>query len=152
MGDWGVTAQQVLDDTGATVTASQILIASAVCEIYINRSPSVSGSIQARDLKNVYDAIKWQAAWMIDQPGFNARQNVNRIVQDGVSVDYSPASAQSGREYAVTLSPLAARAIRNLSWKGSRSLQLQQARIALGTRLVFTNEASDDYTSWEVQS
>jgi hypothetical protein len=33
-----------------------------------------------------------------------------------------------GREYAITLAPLAARAIKNLSWKASRSIRTRRER------------------------
>jgi hypothetical protein len=126
--NWGVTPQHVKDKTDIEVDVIDVSMAVSTVEIYSNRTEAVSGNISARDLHWIRTAILWQAAWLIQQPDYTGRQNANQIHQDGVLVNYGPIPSVEGREYAITLAPLAARAIKNLSWKASRSIRTRRER------------------------
>jgi hypothetical protein len=116
---WGVTTQNVLDLTGVTVTAGHVSIAGGIVEIYANRTQAASGSLRARDFSWIVRAVTYQAAWVADNVGLMSRDLTADLTQDGVRTrSYDGTTGM--REWAVTLAPLAARCIKNLSWKGRR--------------------------------
>lgn len=135
------TAANVLAMTGKVVTDAVVLEASAVIDVYANRTESASGSMTARDLGWLLRATSFQAAWMPDQPGFHQRNAVAQMTQDGMQIVYA-------KEWQISLAPLAARALKNLSWKASRTVQVPAVTIPLGSAANFLNEASDEYSSW----
>lgn len=142
---WGVTVSDVFNATGASATDPQIAVADAVVTIYVNRQSTASASISPRDIGWIKSAIQWQTVWMPSQSGYNGRSQFDSLSQDGLSI-------QSSAQWAKELAPLAARSIKNLSWKGSRT-QRTPAVVpgldAYGQRLDFTLEASDRYSHWD---
>lgn len=69
-----------------------------------------------RDLRWLRMAVAYQVAWMKAQPDLFTRWDLTRTSQDGENSDFVPG--------ATTLAPLAKRAIRRLSWKGTRSVSI----------------------------
>ena len=126
--------------TGATVTAEQLAQAEAVVDVYSNRTPAASAEMSARDLFFMKRATCWQAAWQSRQPAYADRNSTASVAQDGLSVAYAA-------EWQVSLAPLAARALKNLSWKASRTLRTPRVG-ALRSSRDFTNEASDESSVW----
>lgn len=124
MTNWGVTPQHVKDKTDIDVDLIDVSMASDTVDIYSNRTEAASGAMKARDIHWIRTAIIWQAAWLIQQPDYTGRQNVDAIQQDGQNIHYAPNPSMEGKEYAVTLAPLAARALKNLSWKSSRTIDV----------------------------
>jgi hypothetical protein len=108
------TVDEVLDVTGPTVTATMLAQASSAITIYSNRTEAASSSMGTRDLHWLNQATCWQAAWLLEQPGWATRSRVDTVQQDAASVTYTDESA-------IVLAPLAVRALRNLSWKGGRT-------------------------------
>lgn len=139
------TAANVLALTGQTVTDQTVAEASAVITIYANRTESASASLSPRDLGWLQQATAFQAAWMPLQPGFHQRNSYEQITTDGTQVIY-------GKEWQISLAPLAARALKNLSWKTNRTVELVNMRTPEGYRGDFADEASDPYTAWETFS
>lgn len=135
------TAANVLALTGKTVTDQVVLEASAVIDIYANRTQEASAGMTPRDLGWLMRACTFQAAWMPDQPGFHQRNAVAQMTQDGLQIVYD-------KEWQVSLAPLAARALKNLSWKTSRTVAVPAITIPMGEAANFLNEASDRYTEW----
>ncbi|MCX4232810.1 hypothetical protein [Streptomyces ortus] len=125
--------------TGKTVTAEQLAAASSVITLYANRNPSAVQGLRVRDLYWLKQACAWQARWQSQQPGYDQNSVVSGTNQDTVQVGYES-------EWNITLAPLAARAMKNLSWKGSRTVRIDGD----DSRRVFdfTNEASDPYSQW----
>lgn len=121
---WGVTVQDVLDATGERVSEAVITMASSDVDLYTNRTEAASAVIQARDLHWIRQAVIRQAAWLPYQPGIAGRISSTRVVQDGVTVDIA-GNQGTARPHANDLAPMAARAIKNLSWKGSRSVPMK---------------------------
>lgn len=115
------TLQDVQDVTGQTVTAADLAAAQSVVETHVNRTPSANGGMRTRDLYWLKAAVCWQAAWMPFQPGYVGRSGVTGVSQDGISATYRSRADQ-------LLAPLAQAAIGNLSWKGSRSIQVGRRR------------------------
>jgi hypothetical protein len=136
-----------LDDvraiTGSGAEAVELAVAQSVIEVFANRTPDATESFGARNLHWLKAAVCWQTVWQRDQPGFNAQQMVRSFSQDGENATYTA-------EWNLTLAPMAARALKNLSWKGTRSINTPNARVPLGRVLEynFINERSDDYSEW----
>lgn len=130
--------------TGKTVTSDQLAQADAVVTIYCNRTPDASASIGARDLYWLKQAVCWQAAWQIQKPGYDQRDNAQSVMQDGLQVERET-------EHSVTLAPLAARSLKNLSWKASRTVRTPNVRVPLGLGLApdFLLESSDSRSEWQ---
>lgn len=119
------TAANVLALTGKTVTDATVAEASAVIDIYANRTEDASAGMSPRDLGWLMRACSFQAAWMPTQPGYHQRNSYQEITQDGMQIVY-------GKEWQVSLAPLAARALKNLSWKTSRTQRIVSVRTPLG--------------------
>jgi hypothetical protein len=132
------TVQEVDDITGQTVDAPKLAQAQAVVEIHVGRTPDADAAATARDLYWLKQAVCWQAAWQPAQPAFHARSGLKRVSQDGLTLEHNTAAD-------ITLAPLANRAIKNLSWMGSRTAQPTTRRVPPAA---FTNEASDCSHGW----
>lgn len=130
--------------TGFTPTNAQLATAGAVIDIYVNRTFSASGGMSARDLYWLKQAVAWQTVFEANNPGLAQRSLVTDINQDGLTARYP-------NEASVILAPLAQRAIRNLSWKGSRTLLPQKVGEARGTGVLvdYTRESTDVLHTWE---
>jgi hypothetical protein len=144
---WATTGD-VLTKLGKTASAQDILMANEAITTYANRTPAASAVMSARDLYWMNSAAVWQAAWYIENVGVETRSIVARHRQDGVEVDYA-GTAFSPKEYPNVLAPLAARALRNLSWKASRTLRTPRVATPLGSTIDFVNELSDESTDWK---
>lgn len=140
MATWATVAD-VLSKTGKTVTEVTVLEAEAVIEIYANRSTAASAAFSPRDLYTLKQAVSFQAAWMPDQPGYHQRNSYSEVSQDGVNVVYA-------KEWEINLAPVAARALKNLSWKGTRSTAPVRMRTSSRSG-DFLNESDDPYEHWE---
>jgi hypothetical protein len=128
----------------ATVDPDEILAAAnSHITIYGNRTPDASASISNRDLYWLKAAVCWQATWLPGQPGYETRSTVRQESGDGTS--YTVAS-----EAQINLAPMAARALKNLSWKASRTLRTPDVSVPAGSRapIDFTSEDSDEYSDW----
>ncbi len=135
------TAANVLALTGKTVTDETVAEASAVIDIYANRTQEASGGMSPRDLGWLMRACSFQAAWMPSQPGFHQRNSYEETTQDGVQIVY-------GKEWQISLAPLAARALKNLSWKTSRTQRIVSVRTPLGWTGDPLLEEYDHLQSW----
>jgi hypothetical protein len=116
---WGVTTDDVLDLTGATVSAGNIRMAAGIVDLYTNRTQAASGTLTPRDFGWIQRAVAYQSAWVAGQLDLPHRRQTAELVQDGMRTRNSDGTG-SWREWTVTLGPLAARAIKNLSWKTRR--------------------------------
>jgi hypothetical protein len=132
------TISEVSDITGQTVDAPKLARAQAVVEIHAGRTPDADAAATARDLHWLKQAVCWQAAWQPLQPAFHARSGIKRVSQDGLTTEYNSQAD-------ISLAPLATRAIKNLSWMGSRTATLTDAWVPPAA---FTNEASDSSHGW----
>lgn len=114
---WASTAD-VLSITGVTVTTEQLAQANAVIEMHAGRlytdAITRTGS---RDIEWMRRACSYQAAWMLSQPDVYARVDMSAISQEGRSVQL--------KDDALTIAPLAKRALARVSWLKSRSLHVR---------------------------
>ena len=142
MATWGLTISDVLNTTGETVAAKDLLQADAIVTIYVNRTPAASGGISERDLEWVNQAIAWQAAWIAQNVAVAGRSQYDSMSQDGMSV-------ASSAEWAKILGPIAARALKNISWKGTRTYRVPSPDFPRGGFVFdFELEQSDRYSDW----
>lgn len=111
---WATTSD-VATLTGATVTSGDVTVAQAVVEAFVNRTQDAAAAFTARDVDTLKKAVAFQAAWIAGQPGYLSRMGATSVQQDGLSTTLTnPAD--------MTLAPLAQRAIKNLSWMGTRTI------------------------------
>lgn len=118
---WASVAD-VFDATGVTVTSTQLAQAAATVEVHSGRpySADVAAVTGTRDTLWLRRAECFQAAWLPAQPDLFQRMNVTSVTSEG-------GTSQLTHD-ALTLAPLAARAIARLSWKRSRSVMARRAR------------------------
>jgi hypothetical protein len=108
------TEADALKYTGKAVAEDELIRAQATIELHVGRIEDLATvELSARDLEWLKRAVSYQAAWEPGQPDLHTRTEVTRLSQDGISAEM-PATA-------LTLAPLAKRAIRKLSWMGNRS-------------------------------
>ena len=134
------TIQQVQDQTGKAVSAEHLALASSIIDTYAGTDPEMPPtSLTARDRATLRKATAWQAVWVGSQPGY----------LDHRGVDYSPTadgtSAQRKSQADQDLAPLAQRELKNLSWVGTRVMDLRGGRsVPKGALMIdFLNESSD---------
>lgn len=114
------TTDDVLNLTGTSVTTAQLLQAGAVIDVHAARSFAVDGTrVGTRDLYFLKLATAWQAAWMNQQPDMFGRI-------DALDVSQGRSRTQL-RDTAMSLGPLARKALKRVSWLKSRSLHIQSA-------------------------
>lgn len=142
---WATTTQ-VSDITGTTVTTAQLNAASSVIDIYANRTEAASGGIHTRDLNTLKQACAWQAVWQAQQTDYGTKSSFISMTQDGFSVTYGSDKSESE----IMLAPLARRALRNLSWKGSKSTKPRRIEYRTGSLVSsnLRNESSDELFGW----
>lgn len=150
MTTWGVTTEHVKDTIDEVVSDGNIKRAAASLDPYINRTEAASGIMSPRDLHWIRQAVIWQSAWIRDQSGYTARHAVAQQSEGGLTV-----SAQAGgvggsvREWTWTVAPMAARSLKNLSWKASGARHIvRDGRTRPGND--FALETDDECSgSWE---
>ena len=129
--------------TGYTPDAGTVTVAQSVVETYVNRTEDAAASFTERDLGHLRKAVAFQAAWLAGQPGYLTRMGANSVQQDGLSTTLTnPAD--------MTVAPLAQRAIKNLSWMGTRTVQRRRYDRALTAGLTAdTWLTTDPEDGWE---
>lgn len=144
------TVQECADITGVTVTAAQLALAQATVETYANRiqSTTFDASCSARDLGWLKRSVAWQAAWLTEQVDFTTRSSYDELAQDNTQ-------HVVGADSQLMLAPMAARTLKNLSWKGSRTVRIVptsvrrgESRSVVDPLMDYTQEANDDAHAW----
>lgn len=141
VGSWA-TADQALGFTGITVTAQQLLVASSLITLYSEADfAQEANTILTRDRYWLAMATSYQAVWMPSKPGLlQLRESHKDTSADGVRT-----SRQSDSD--IMLAPLAARALRNLSWIKGRDVSY--ANIRRRVKGSFISETGDPYNVWQ---
>jgi hypothetical protein len=144
------TAADVVAYTGATVTDAVIGQASSMIDLHIGRtyyelvSNPDGGQLKVgrRDRQWLTQACAYQAAWMAGQPDIYQRLDLTQVALDHRSL--------SMRDPALTLAPLARKALKRVSWLRSRSLHVRTPFTdgigPLSPNLVA--ESNDAYETW----
>lgn len=118
---WASTAD-VLEVTGVTVTEAQLALAAATIEPHSGRpyTATVAAVTGAKDTHWLKRAECFQAVWQLAQPDLLQRMNVKEVVTEQGTTELN--------DDALTLAPLAKRALSRLSWRRSRSVMARPAR------------------------
>lgn len=137
------SASDVLAITGSSATSDALATADSVITVYANRTPDASGSMSTRDLYWLKQATAWQARYVQASPGYGQQSAVQQVSQDGVSITYDT-------EWQINLAPMAARALKNLSWKCDRTQLTPRVDVPLGAGVTaFLTDAGDAYSEWQ---
>ena len=132
----------VLTLTGITVTDAVVLQAQTSIEVLTGRTfVTPSTSLSVRDLYWLKTAVAYQAAWLPQQVDLYSKAELSNISQDGMNITYDPATAGK----ALVCAPMARRAMRRLSWMGSRSLHTHP----VGASRRSTTSADYDGEQWQ---
>jgi hypothetical protein len=133
------TIAQVLGFTGQEVTPTDIQMASGLITLYGNANLDLVDAYRAQDLYWLAAATAYQTVWMKPKGEtlLQDRESHASTSADGVQV-----TREAGSD--LMLGPLAARALRNLSWiSGGTHMPARGHRAAR-----FTNEADDHIGAW----
>jgi hypothetical protein len=98
------------------VTASHVTLAED--DISSHTGILTDATLHDRDTEWLKRAVIHQAIWLAGQPGNQERSSVTSMSQDGMSAVLQDATA-------VILAPRARRAVKNLSWMGTRSVRIE---------------------------
>lgn len=141
MVDSWATAQQVINTTGVSVTDAQLLQAQDDIEIFTNRVYEDTPRIRTRDLYWLGRAVARQAAWIAGQFGLETRLDATQIQQDQVSTTVQGDG--------LVLAPMAARALRKVSWMRSRTVHIRSAVEGVGPLVGSAlSDGADDSLVW----
>ena len=113
------TVQDVIESTGVSVTDVQLAQAQSDIEIFTNRIYADTARIRTRDLHWLGQAVARQAAWLAGQFGLETRLDATQIQQDQVSTTLQGDG--------LVLAPMAARALKRVSWMRSRTVHIRSA-------------------------
>lgn len=113
------TTDDVLTYTGVEVTQQQLTIASGTIDMHAARTYDDVSRVGARDQHWLKLALCYQAAWVVAQFDLFQRLNITALGQNRSVTQLGPD--------AMTLGPLAKKALRRVSWLKSRSLHTQSA-------------------------
>ncbi|MGW2550703.1 hypothetical protein [Streptomyces sp. NPDC001635] len=135
------TAEDVTNATGVTVTDQQLAQAQAAIEVFSNRIYPDKDRMRTRDLHWLGQAVAYQAAWIAGQFGLETRLDATQIQQDQVSTTLQGDG--------LVLAPMAARALRRVSWMRSRTVHIRSAIEGAGPIVGDAlSDGSDDHLDW----
>lgn len=144
------TAADVLSVTGVTVQSVDVAYAQAVVETYCGRTfegSEANDSIRPKDLVWLKKAVCFQAVWQVQQPGYYGRHAIKEVNQDGAQVVYT-GSSEGNNSALVMLAPLAARAIKNISWMRSRTIKIKPPSYEGEHPSYGDYKRNDDHPGW----
>lgn len=135
---WANVAQ-VLGYTGQEMSPGDIQLASGIITLYADADPELADKYRAKDLANLAAATAYQTVWMKPKLAtlLQDRESHTSTSGDGVQV-----TRETGSD--IMLAPLAARALRNLSWIGGRTNLPGPA----AAQANFLNERDDHVGVW----
>lgn len=144
------TIADVASITGVAVEDADVLYSQAVIETYCGRTfegSKANDSIRPKDVTWLRKAVAFQASWQVQQPGFYGRHSIKEVNQDGAQVTYA-GSSESNNSALVMLAPLAARALKNLSWMRTRSIKVKPPSFEGDHPSYGDYKRNDDHPGW----
>lgn len=136
------TVADVAELTGVNVSPTIRRQAVASIETLVGLIEEVPrDGVSDRDRYWLKLATCYQAAWIDAQPDYLERNDVASASQTGQS------ATGANRDWLV-LGPAARRAIKRLSWRGVRSLAIDDRSASGRARVDITSEAYDDSLPW----
>ena len=126
--------------TGKTVSEVTRNLAAQAIELHTGAIESVPRvDMTRRDAYWLRQAVCFQAAWLASTPDYLERNDITAANQDG-------ASATGGPDW-MTLAPLARKAVKRLSWRGTRTVLTGRPGALLGTTDALA-EGQDNRQPW----
>lgn len=122
--------------TGDALTQAQLDRASIVLEINVGVTEDALDKMKPRDVRLLKYAEAYQAAWMAAQVDYTGRSDADLVDQDGLSFS-------KGDPDMHILAPLAKRCIKQLSWKGTKTM----SALTPGQALVLRNRRTAETMS-----
>jgi hypothetical protein len=107
------TAPEVFEVVGEVPTDQNLALANTSIEMFSGVASTTHEVTRATDRHWLRLAVAYQAAWIAQTPGYTGRADASGFSSDGDSVTLKPDGA--------VLAPLARRALKRLSWQGSRT-------------------------------
>ena len=118
MATWA-TVDDVKTYTDFEATEAQVLRAELMIEIL--SGAEVGDSLKAKDARKLRAATAYQTPFIVENPDLFTHVDMEDLRQDGVD-------ARASHDNAWLLAPMAHRCLRRLSWRGTRTRQVGQAR------------------------
>lgn len=140
MADAWASAQNVINATGVSVTEQQLAQAQDDIEIASGRIYPDTPRLRQRDLYWLGKAVARQAAWIAGQFGLETRLDATQIQQDGVSTTLQGDG--------LVLAPMAARALKRVSWMRSRTVHVRAPIEGFGLVGNILSEGNDELEPW----
>jgi hypothetical protein len=135
------TITDITDVTGKTVDELTRNLAASAIELHTGAIESVPRvDMSRRDAYWLRQAVCFQAAWLAPTPDYLERNDIKTASQDG-------ASASGGPDW-MTLAPLARKALKRLSWRGTRTVLTGRPSGLLGTTDALA-EGQDARQAWQ---
>jgi hypothetical protein len=113
---WATLAEVQAYPDSSAVTSGHLTLAED--DISSHTGVLTDAVLHDRDLEWLKRAVCHQAIWLAGQPGNAERTSATSVSQDGMSATLQDATA-------VVLAPRARRAVKNLSWMGTRSVRIE---------------------------
>lgn len=148
-GGWATTSN-VRSITGESVTEDELADAQAVIELYSGRTfvgSQDNDSIRPKDKVWLQKAVAYQAVWQRSQPGYKTRHSIKEVNQDGAQIIYA-GSSEPNNTALIMLAPLANRALKNVSWMGSRTIKLKAPSWEGNHPSYGDYKRNDDHPGW----
>jgi hypothetical protein len=134
-------ASDVINATGVNVTEQQLAQAQADIEIFSGRVYPDTPRLRPRDVYWLGRAVARQAAWIAGQFGLETRLDATQTQQDGVSTTLTGDG--------LVLAPMAARALRRVSWMRSRTIHTRAPIEGFGLVGNVLQEGNDELEPWQ---
>jgi hypothetical protein len=134
------TIEEIAEVTGRTVDTNTRRQAAQSIELHTGLIESVPRvDMTRRDAYWLRQAVAYQAAWLVPTSDYLERNDIKQVSQDGNS-------ASGGPDW-MTLAPLARKAIKRLSFRGTRTVLPvgTDGRVAVTDALA---EAQDNRQPW----
>jgi hypothetical protein len=133
-------ASDVINATGVNVTEQQLAQAQDDIEIASGRIYPDTPRLRPRDVYWLGKAVGRQAAWIAGQFGLETRLDATQTQQDGVSNTLTTDG--------LVLAPMAARALKRVSWMRSRTVHVRAPIEGFGLVGNILSEGNDELEPW----
>jgi hypothetical protein len=139
--DLWATIADIQGVTGKTVNELARNLAAQSIELHTGAIESVTRvDMSRRDAYWLRQAVCFQAAWLAPTPDYLERNDITSANQSGVS-------ASGGPDW-MTLAPLARKALKRLSWRGTRTVLTGRSTLGLAVTDALA-EGQDSRQGWQ---
>ena len=130
------SAADVTNLTGSAVGESDVVMAQGIIELFAGRTEAVFAKMKPRDRYWLKMAVVYQCAWMKSHPEVFSTMDVEELRQVDLQVRF-----REEDPHAAVVAPLARKALRRVSWKGTRTIEVSSP--------FQRTTGVDDYHDWQ---